>query len=173
MFITSSSTRLNLQLVLKPYGNQILQAFSWIVGDSITWPLLEEIEQIVTLFYAVAAHTPGRTLKPHPTVEKILRAFNVNGLKLLQQLNYAITHPNHLTSLLEPVMPEERSALEKEQNGAQAGFKPVELTARSSVHASLLVTFVKRFLRSATPIVCCFCLKTTGHCKLSYVLSYM
>lgn len=108
------------------YGNQISRAFSWTVGDAITWPLLEEIELVVTLFYAIAAHTPGRTSKAHPAVEKILRAFTVSGLKLLQQLNYAITHPNHLASLLEPVTSEERSAFEKEQTSAQAGFDPLK-----------------------------------------------
>jgi len=108
------------------YGNQISRAFSWTVGDAITWPLLEEMEQVVALFYAIAASTPGRSSKPHPAGEKILRAFTISSLKLLQQLNYAITHPNHLASLLEPVTSEERAVLEKEQSNTQAGFDPLK-----------------------------------------------
>ncbi|KAF8338481.1 hypothetical protein F5887DRAFT_1238173 [Amanita rubescens] len=108
------------------YGNQISRAFSWTVGDAITWPLLEEMEQVIALFYAIAASTPGRSSKPHPAGEKILRAFTISGLKLLQQLNYAITHPNHLASLLEPVTSEERAVLEKEQSNTQAGFDPLK-----------------------------------------------
>ena len=107
------------------YGNQISRTFSWTVGDAITWPLLEEMEQVVALFYAIAASTPGRSSKPRPAGEKILRAFTVSGLKLLQQLNYAITHPNHLASLLEPVTSKERAALEKEHSNTQAGLDPL------------------------------------------------
>ncbi|KAF8632804.1 hypothetical protein AX15_001669 [Amanita polypyramis BW_CC] len=101
------------------YGNQISRALSWTVGDAITWPLLEEMEQVVILFYSIASNTPGRALNAHLAVEKILRAFTTSGLKLVQQLNYAITHPYHLASLLEPVTLEERTALEKEQSSVQ------------------------------------------------------
>ncbi|KAK2459938.1 hypothetical protein APHAL10511_008023 [Amanita phalloides] len=112
--------------VVQLFGNQISRALSWTVGDTITWPLLEEMEQVVTLFYSIATNTPGRLSKAHPAVEKLLRAFTVSSLKLLQQVNYAITHPNHLASLLEAVTLEERAALEREQTAAQAGLDPLK-----------------------------------------------
>ncbi|PFH50408.1 hypothetical protein AMATHDRAFT_40867 [Amanita thiersii Skay4041] len=98
------------------YGNQISRALSWTVGDAITWALLEEIEQVVNLFYALASNAPSRPSSTNSAVEKILRAFSISGLKLLQQLNYAIIHPNHLASLFEPVTAEERTMIEKEQS---------------------------------------------------------
>ena len=108
------------------YGNQISRALSWTIGDAITWPLLEEIEQVIALFYSIAFSTPGRPSRAHPVVEKILRAFTTSGLKLLQQLNYAITHPNHLASLLEPVTNEERATLEKEQSNSSTDPDPLK-----------------------------------------------
>ncbi|KIL58978.1 hypothetical protein M378DRAFT_85691 [Amanita muscaria Koide BX008] len=108
------------------YGNQLSRALSWTVGDAITWPLLEEIEQVIALFYSISRSTPRGPKSAHPVIEKILRAFTTSGLKLLQQLNYAITHPNHLASLLEPVTNEERAALEKEQNNAPIDSDPLK-----------------------------------------------
>ncbi|KAG1877433.1 nucleoporin subcomplex protein binding to Pom34-domain-containing protein [Suillus subluteus] len=91
------------------YGKQIIRALSWSVGDPITLPLLEEMEQVVGLFYALAE-----------TVVKVLRVFTTHALMLLQQLNYALTHPNHIASLLEPVTAEERALLEKEPTAASS-----------------------------------------------------
>jgi nuclear pore complex protein Nup188 len=95
------------------YGDQITRALSWTIGDPITLPLIEEIEQIVHLFYSIAANTPSAA-NTNPTVTKVLRVFSNHALMLLQQLNYALTHPNHLTSLLEPVTADERAQIEKE-----------------------------------------------------------
>ncbi|KAG0698694.1 nucleoporin subcomplex protein binding to Pom34-domain-containing protein [Suillus ampliporus] len=83
------------------YGKQIVRALSWSVGDPITLPLLEEMEQVVSLFYALAESAPP-TASPNPAVVKVLRVFTTHALMLLQQLNYALTHPNHIASLLEP-----------------------------------------------------------------------
>ncbi|KAI6040388.1 nucleoporin subcomplex protein binding to Pom34-domain-containing protein [Pisolithus marmoratus] len=95
------------------YGKQISRALSWSIGDPITLPLLEEMEQVVNLFYAIAESAPPLT-NPDPIITKVLRVFGTHALVLLQQLNYALTHPNHLASLLEPVTIEERTAMEKE-----------------------------------------------------------
>lgn len=105
------------------YGDQITRALSWTIGDPITIPLIEEIEQIVNLFYSMAANTPSAA-NANPTVTKVLRVFSIHALMLLQQINYALTHPNHLTSLLEPVTADERAQIERE--------------ARESPSASLL-----------------------------------
>jgi nuclear pore complex protein Nup188 len=101
------------------YGKQIIRALSWSVGDPITLPLLEEMEQVVGLFYALAESAPP-TASPNPAVVKVLRVFTIHALMLLQQLNYALTHPNHIASLLEPVTAEERALLEKEPTAASS-----------------------------------------------------
>jgi nuclear pore complex protein Nup188 len=96
------------------YGEQFARAFTWTIGDPITFPLLEEAEQVVNLFYAVAANSPSASASD-PAFQKVLRFFTTHALNFLQQLNYAITHPNHLASLLEPVTADERTQLEKEK----------------------------------------------------------
>ncbi|KAG9317860.1 hypothetical protein JVU11DRAFT_2088 [Chiua virens] len=100
--------------MIQLYGKQIARALSWSIGDPITLPLLEEMEQTVSLFYAIAESVHPTTANPNPVVIKVLRVFSTRALEFLQQLNYALTHPNHLARLLEPVTPEERAAIEKE-----------------------------------------------------------
>ena len=100
--------------MIQLYGKQIARALSWSIGDPITLPLLEEMEQSVNLFYAIVESVPPSTTNPNPVVTKVLRVFSTRALVFLQQLNYALTHPNHLARLLEPVTPEERAAMEKE-----------------------------------------------------------
>ena len=94
-----------------------MRALSWTAADPITLPLREEIEQVINLFYALAASV-RTSAKSNAAVERILSGFTVNALKLLQQINYAITHPNHLASLYEPVTHEERVGFEKAQSQA-------------------------------------------------------
>lgn len=95
------------------YGDQISRPLSWNSNEPITFPLLEELEQVVNLFFAIAESSPA-TPKPKPAVEKVLRVFTTHALMLLQQITYAVTHPNHLATLLEPVTTEERISLERE-----------------------------------------------------------
>lgn len=99
------------------YGDQITRSLSWTIGEPITFPLLEEIEQVVNLFYAIAANTPSAQ-NTNAAVAKVLRVFSNHALMLLQQINYALTHPNHLASLFEPVTAEERVQMEKEPREA-------------------------------------------------------
>ncbi|KAG5644795.1 hypothetical protein DXG03_007617 [Asterophora parasitica] len=95
------------------YGDQIVRALRWTIGDPITFALLEEIEQVVNLFQSIALSAPASS-NTNPIVDKVLRTFSDHALQLLQQLNYAITHPNHLTSLFEPLTSEERIQYEKD-----------------------------------------------------------
>jgi len=96
------------------YSGQFARALTWTIGDPITYPLLEEIEQTVNLFYAVAINSSSVSQADVAT-EQVLDFFKVHALNLLQQLNYAITHPNHITSLFEPVTIDERTQVEKEK----------------------------------------------------------
>lgn len=95
-------------------GDQISRALSWTIGDPMTLPLLEEMDQVVNLFYSIAVSVPSAA-KSNPVVEKVLRVFTTHALQLFQQVNYAITHPIHLASLYEPVTHDERVKYEKAQ----------------------------------------------------------
>ncbi|KAJ7492060.1 nucleoporin subcomplex protein binding to Pom34-domain-containing protein [Mycena latifolia] len=110
--------------LIQLYGDQISRALSWTIGDAITLPLLEELEQVVNIFYSIAESAP---LAPNisPAVEKVLHVFSPHALHLLQQLNYAITHPNHLASLLEPITVEERTLLEKDPPSTEPLKRPL------------------------------------------------
>jgi nuclear pore complex protein Nup188 len=81
----------------------------------ITLPLLEELNQVVNLFYSLAASVPAAA-NSNPIVERVLRIFTNHALHLIQQVNYAITHPNHLASLYEPITTEEWAKYEKAQS---------------------------------------------------------
>ena len=105
------------------YGEQISRALSWTIGDAITLPLLEEIDQVVNLFFAIATSVPA-SAQANPAIAKVLRGFTIRSLHLLQQVNYAITHPNHLASLYEPVTLDERVAFEKTQTQADPTKRP-------------------------------------------------
>jgi nuclear pore complex protein Nup188 len=106
------------------YGDQISRALSWTIGDAITLPLLEEIDQVVNLFYTIAMSVPFAA-KPNPVVTKVLRVFTSHALQLLQQVNYAITHPHHLASLYEPVTHDERVNYEKTQSQNDLMKRPI------------------------------------------------
>ncbi|KAG5352065.1 hypothetical protein C0989_003990 [Termitomyces sp. Mn162] len=95
------------------YGEQILRALKWTIGDPITFALLEEIELVVKLFQSIAFSAPS-SASANSIVDKVLKTFSIHALQLLQQLNYATTHPNHLTSLFEPLTIEERTQFEKD-----------------------------------------------------------
>ncbi|KAG5653361.1 hypothetical protein H0H81_000862 [Sphagnurus paluster] len=106
------------------YGDQIVRALRWTIGDPITFALLEEIEQVVNLFQSIALSAPA-SANTNPIVDKVLRTFSDHALQLLQQLNYAITHPNHLTSLFEPLTAEERAQYEKDPSVADPLQRPM------------------------------------------------
>jgi len=95
------------------YSDQISRALSWTTSEPITTPFIEELEQVVHLFYSIANNCPPAP-NANPAVESVLQIFSSFALKLLQQINYAVTHPNLLGSLLDPVTVEERAVLEKE-----------------------------------------------------------
>jgi len=99
------------------YGDQLSRALSWSIGDPLTLPFLEELEQVVNLFAAIARNLPLVT-RPSESVTRILRVFTTHALTLLQHLNYALTHPNHLASLLEPVTAAERELIEKDRRSS-------------------------------------------------------
>ncbi|CAK5264819.1 unnamed protein product [Mycena citricolor] len=117
------------------FGEQVARALSWTVGDAISLGALEEMEAVVAVFSAIAE-----------SGYKEVEVFSRPGLRLLQQLNYAITHPNHLATLIEPITVEERACLEKDAAGMDPLKRPLvahlmhRLFRLSSVVLSTLVT---------------------------------
>ena len=100
-------------------GNQITRSLSWTVGDPVTLPLVEEMERVVGFFYSIASSAPPEGHR-NETTQKILSVFSTKALLLLQQLNYTLSHPNHLASLIEPVTAEERAQLERDLQPSQS-----------------------------------------------------
>lgn len=116
------------------YGDQIHRALSWTIGDTLTTPLLEEIEQTVNLFYAVSCSP--RAAAGDEAIKRALNFFTSSALLLLQQVNYALTHHNHLASLFEPVTADERAQYEADSTGAamvSASSDMVDLVKRPFV----------------------------------------
>ncbi|KAI0658630.1 hypothetical protein C8Q70DRAFT_993204 [Cubamyces menziesii] len=101
--------------LLQFYSEQIHRALSWTIDDPLTLPLLEELEQVVNLFGAIAQGTAAST---HEAVRRVMQFFTSDALLLLQQLNYALTHPNHLASLFEPITAEERTRFEADKGSS-------------------------------------------------------
>jgi nuclear pore complex protein Nup188 len=110
--------------VIQLYGDQMSRALSWTIGDPLTLPLLEEIEQVVNLFYSIAESAPSAP-NISSAVEKVLHVFSPLALHLLQQLNYAITHPNHLASLVDPITADERAFLERDPPSEEPLKRPL------------------------------------------------
>ncbi|KAF7337743.1 hypothetical protein MSAN_02247900 [Mycena sanguinolenta] len=132
------------------YAQQIGRALSWTIGEPITLPLLEELEQVVNIFYSIAESAP---LAPNMSdaVANVLHIFSPPALLLLQQLNYAVTHPNHLASLLEPITVEERTLLDKAPPSTEPLRRPLiahlvhRLYRLSSNIISTLVTISRAY----------------------------
>lgn len=97
------------------YGKQISRCLSWNNDDSLTLPFLEELEYTLGLFYLITDGSPSSS-RNGPALSPVLRAYVDHALQLLQQLNYALTHPKHLAGLLEPITPEERAIIDRETN---------------------------------------------------------
>ncbi|KAJ7361132.1 nucleoporin subcomplex protein binding to Pom34-domain-containing protein [Mycena albidolilacea] len=132
------------------YAQQTSRALSWTIGEPITLPLLEELEQVVNIFYSIAESAPAAP-NISDAVASVLHMFSPPALLLLQQLNYAITHPNHLATLLEPVTVEERTLLDKDPSGTEPLKRPLiahlvhRLFRLSSNIISTLVTISRAY----------------------------
>ncbi|KAG8956510.1 hypothetical protein FRC03_010771 [Tulasnella sp. 419] len=98
------------------YGAQLSKVLGWKVRDSLTLPLLEELDRVVGLFHGIATYSTPANTQVDPGVANILQAFSERALYLVQNVNYALTHPNHLAKLLEPITFEERTQKDKEEN---------------------------------------------------------
>jgi nuclear pore complex protein Nup188 len=127
------------------HADQVIHALEWTIGDGLTLAKIEEIEQVVHLFHALVESVPGETMAKGD-IEPILQEFSQRALLLLQQLNYALTHPNHLASLVEPITVDERAALERDAATSTAG--PVD-----SMKRPFLAQLMHRLFRLSTSLL--------------------
>ncbi|VDC04141.1 unnamed protein product [Peniophora sp. CBMAI 1063] len=106
---------IDAQGFVRLHGSQISRTLSWVAGDPLSLPMIEEMERTVNVFYALAANSARSTTTRDSEDGGMLAVFSSSALLLLQQLNYALTHPNHLAAILEPVTVDEKAALERDQ----------------------------------------------------------
>ncbi|KAK7058619.1 hypothetical protein VNI00_002255 [Paramarasmius palmivorus] len=121
------------------FGDQIARALSWHAGESITFPLIEELEQTLNLFHSIALD--AQSADAHPEVANVMRVFSPLALRLLQQLNYAISHPNHLASLFEPITADDRALQDQSSSSGDVMKRP------------LIVHLIHRLFQISTSIV--------------------
>ncbi|KAH8096603.1 hypothetical protein BXZ70DRAFT_991345 [Cristinia sonorae] len=106
--------------LIQLYGDQIHRTLSWTIADPLTLPLLEEIEQTIALFTAVAQSSAA--VDRNEAAKRALNFFVSDALLLLQQVNYGLTHPNHLASTFEPITAAEKSAFERESTNVTSSI---------------------------------------------------
>ncbi len=84
-------------------------------------------------------------------MSSVLRAFTDHALQLLQQLNYALTHPKHLAGLVEPVTSDERIRIERENSVKFSGGTVSELL--DGQKRPIIMSVVRRLFIVATTIL--------------------
>jgi nuclear pore complex protein Nup188 len=128
---------------------------SWTNDEPLTLPFLDELALTVELFYLLAdgATTVVTSKKAQGTdhaLSPVLRVFTERALLLLQQVNYALTHPKHLTGLLDPITSDDRVKLEREvANSSVAALSEL----LDSSNRPLLSRMVRRLLEIATTLL--------------------
>ncbi|KDE07549.1 hypothetical protein MVLG_02220 [Microbotryum lychnidis-dioicae p1A1 Lamole] len=108
------------------HGQQIACAMSWNADSVISLPGLEELAISTALMHGViqraafladsqkGSRGPASLREGSIGIEALATIFAEQSLHLLQHIVYAILHPNHLSNLIEPTNPEERSWIEKD-----------------------------------------------------------
>lgn len=108
------------------YGAQISATMSWTADMPLTLPALEELSATMSLMHGVIQKSASRpssigTTASHASAAVVTRLFADQSLHLLQQIVYALLHPNHLSNLIEPTSPEERAWIEKDSAKMDTG----------------------------------------------------
>jgi len=99
------------------YGAQLSRALEWNVGMPLSSAFLDELERSLALFYSIALRVNLRSAADAHAVS-LLKTFSTKALDLVQHWSYALSHPNHLASLFEGVISDERRLLDKELRSA-------------------------------------------------------
>ena len=111
------------------YGAQIAVSMGWNPESPLTFAGLEETQNAVALMYGLVHRAGGQSA--------VMPVFAEQALNLLQQIVYAILHPNHLSTLIEPVTAEERAWLDKDHSEAETDL------ARRPVVGAVTMALVK------------------------------
>lgn len=117
------------------YGAQLSSALCWTAETTLTLPGLEEMSTTMALIHGLVHRSNASSRSAYSASGSASSATAVAGLfaeqslHLLQQIVYAILHPNHLADLIEPSSPEERAWIEKDaaamDDGAELSKRPV------------------------------------------------
>ncbi|KAI0782601.1 hypothetical protein C8Q75DRAFT_811686 [Abortiporus biennis] len=135
--------------LIQLYGDQIHRALSWTINDSLSLPLMEEIEQVVNLFSSIAQNSVPTTRSEG--VQRALNFFTEDALLLLQQVNYALTHPNHLASMFEPITSAERLQIEADSKNSTSVSAPSDVV--DPMKRPFLAKLVHRMFKLSSSIL--------------------
>jgi nuclear pore complex protein Nup188 len=113
--VTSSTHFIDSEITafIQLYGAQLSWVLEWNVGMALSSAFLEELERTLGLFYSIALRVNLRSVADAHAVG-LLKTFSIKALELVQHWSYALSHPNHLASLFEGVISDERRLLDKE-----------------------------------------------------------
>ncbi|KZP00283.1 hypothetical protein CALVIDRAFT_595657 [Calocera viscosa TUFC12733] len=112
--LTSDVLDAKILMLVQSYGRQLSGTLAWRVEDTFGLPLFEELERTVAFFYTMSVRS-SKEQDPSSPYWVILSVYSEKALGLLQQLNYAVTHPNNTFSLLDPFSHEEEAFFFQEQ----------------------------------------------------------
>lgn len=110
------------------YQAQISVALRWNADDPMTFPGLEELQNVVALVQGLVQRGGDGV-----NLGKVLEGLMDQVMHLLQHVVYALLHPNLLAGLIDAVSQDERAWIEKDVMGAE-----VDLGKRAAVGAFTL-----------------------------------
>ncbi|KAK4058282.1 hypothetical protein OIO90_000439 [Microbotryomycetes sp. JL221] len=131
------------------YGSQISLALSWTSDHALTLPGLEELSTILALMRGLMIRAGqskragvGLVSSSTMAMNQVASLFGEQALHLLQQIVYAILHPNHLMGLIEPTDPEERAWIDKDTSAMDSNaIGDEDLNTRPVVASVTLALF--------------------------------
>lgn len=100
------------------YSPQLVKAVRWHADDALSLPRLAEMQTVTALMHGLVRRTPG------PTTACVAAVLYEHTLHLLQHVVYALLHPNHLATRLEPTSIAERCWIEKGEPGVRLDERP-------------------------------------------------
>ncbi|KZT60829.1 hypothetical protein CALCODRAFT_480479 [Calocera cornea HHB12733] len=141
--LTRDVLEANIVLIVQSYGRQLTGALGWKAEESLNLPRLEELERTVAFFYHMSVRSFAEQEATSPTWA-LLSVYSEKALGLLQQLNYAVTHPNNTFALLEPFSQEEEAFFKQDQqtNVSQSSSELIDPVNRPALSALMQRLFL-------------------------------
>lgn len=91
------------------FGGQLGTCMSWNADNVLTLPALEEMQNVAALMHGMVGKTSAAA-----SYSVVTQSLSDRALYLLQQVVYAILHPNHLSTLVEPTNAEEKRWIDQD-----------------------------------------------------------